>query len=71
MATTTNPPPPLWDSHVVSEYLGVPIGTLDQWAYRGIGPAYMKIGRHRRYRPTEVEQWLDAKRRGGSPDAAA
>jgi excisionase family DNA binding protein len=42
----------------VAEYLGVPLRTLDQWAYWGTGPAYSKIGRHRRYRWEDVERYV-------------
>lgn len=48
----------LKDSVHVAGYLDVPLRTLDQWAYRGIGPRFYKIGRHRRYRMAEVEAWL-------------
>ncbi len=44
------------------------VRTLDQWAYLGKGPAFVKVGRHRRYRTEDVERWLEANRRGG--DAA-
>ncbi|WP_333766486.1 helix-turn-helix transcriptional regulator [Streptomyces sp. IBSBF 2435] len=43
----------------VSEYLGVPVATLYQWRHRGIGPKVHKLGRHLRYRWTEVEAWVD------------
>lgn len=43
----------------VAEYLGVPPRTLDQWAYRGTGPRFSKVGRHRRYRWSDLEKWLD------------
>jgi DNA-binding transcriptional MerR regulator len=67
MRTDTKQPRPLWDSREVGEHLGgIPIGTLDQWAYKGVGPAYIKVGRHRRYRPEDVEAWLDAQTRGGA-----
>ena len=52
----------------VSDWIGIPERTLDQWAYCKTGPAYIKVGRHRRYRPSVVERWLDAQTRGG--DAA-
>jgi excisionase family DNA binding protein len=44
----------------VAEFLGVPPRTLDQWAYKGIGPRWSKIGRHRRYRWTDVETYVEA-----------
>jgi len=39
---------------------GIPARTFDQYAYRGIGPEYVKLGRHRRYRPEAVEAWVNA-----------
>ncbi|MGD9996962.1 MAG: helix-turn-helix domain-containing protein [Ilumatobacteraceae bacterium] len=59
---------PLWDSATAATFLGVPEATLNQWAYRHVGPAYLKIGRHRRYRPRVVNEWAESTRRGG--DAA-
>ena len=44
----------------VAAYLGVPVKTLYQWKYRGIGPSVHKVGRHLRYRWREVDAWLDA-----------
>lgn len=43
----------------IAEYLGVPVKTLYQWKYRGIGPQVHKVGRHLRYRWHEVDTWLD------------
>ncbi|MCX3060730.1 DNA-binding protein [Streptomyces sp. GXMU-J5] len=31
-----------------------------QWKYRGIGPNVHKVGRHLRYRWTEVDAWVNA-----------
>ena len=56
---------PLWDTPTVAAYLDVPEGTLDQWAYRKIGPAFSKVGRYRRYRQVDVESYVNANRRGG------
>lgn len=57
---------PLADSAEVAEYLGVPVRTLDQWAYRGVGPRYSKVGRYRRYRWEDVEKWLDQQAKGSA-----
>lgn len=43
----------------VAEFLGVPPRTLDQWAYLGKGPKWGRVGRHRRYRWSDVEAWFD------------
>lgn len=60
----------LLDSAELAALLSVPERTIAQWAYRGVGPSYVKVGRHRRYRPEDVERWLELQTRGG-PDAAA
>lgn len=53
---------PLWDSRTVATFLKVPPATLDQWAYRGGGPVFSKVGRHRRYRQSDVEAFVNANR---------
>jgi hypothetical protein len=43
----------------VAAYLkDVPPKTLAEWRSRGIGPRYLKVGRHVRYRWSDVEAWL-------------
>lgn len=49
----------------VADYLGVPRGTLTQWAYKRVGPPYKIIGRHARYRWADVERWLETQETGG------
>ena len=44
----------------VSRYLGVPPGTLANWRYLGRGPAFLRVGRHVRYRDADVTAWVDA-----------
>jgi excisionase family DNA binding protein len=52
----------------VAEWLQVPVATLDGWAYRREGPAYLRVGRHARYKASDVQAWIDknvdAKRKG-------
>lgn len=43
----------------VSDYLGVPVQTLYTWRSRGRGPRASKVGRHLRYRWTDIENWLN------------
>jgi predicted DNA-binding transcriptional regulator AlpA len=45
----------------LSAFLGVPVATLYRWRTTGDGPPALKIGRHLRYRPRDVERWLDQK----------
>ncbi len=44
----------------VSLYLGVPLGTLANWRYLGRGPAFLRVGRHVRYRAADVTAWVEA-----------
>lgn len=50
----------LLSQQALAERLGVPLGTLTDWRYRNKGPAFVRIGKHIRYRTTDVEAWLDA-----------
>lgn len=53
---------PLLSIEEVSEILGVPVRTLYAWRQRAevIGPRAIRVGRHLRYRPTDVDAWLNA-----------
>lgn len=39
--------------------LGLPLQTLATWRARGLGPTYLKVGRHVRYRRGDITEWLD------------
>jgi excisionase family DNA binding protein len=43
----------------VARRLDVPKTTLYKWRYKGIGPRSHRVGRHLRYRWTDVLAWLD------------
>lgn len=43
----------------LAEMLVVPAGTLVQWRHKGTGPRSIKVGRHVRYRRSDVEKWLE------------
>ena len=51
----------LWTVDDTSTFLGVPVGTLYQWRTRHQGPRAYRVGRHLRYDPSDVRQWLDDK----------
>jgi excisionase family DNA binding protein len=58
----TNPrsaDPVLLTTEDLATYLGVPRSTLYGWKYRGDGPPAIRVGRHLRYRSSEVQRWLD------------
>lgn len=42
------------------EFLGgIPVATVYKWRYSGTGPRSIKVGRHIRYRMSDVERWLE------------
>jgi excisionase family DNA binding protein len=43
----------------VAEVLGVPVNTLYRWRYHSTGPPAIRVGRHLRYRPRDVEHFVD------------
>lgn len=43
----------------VADYVGVPLATLYQWRCKGTAPRAVKVGRHIRFRPADVEAWLE------------
>ena len=43
----------------VAAFLGVPVKTLYQWRYKGVGPPGIRVGRHVRYRRQDLDAWLD------------
>ena len=52
----------------LADYLGVPVATIYRWRYRRDGPAGYRVGRHVRYRLSDVERWLETQR-DTRPDA--
>ncbi|HWD82918.1 MAG TPA: helix-turn-helix domain-containing protein [Kribbella sp.] len=43
----------------LSTYLQVPVNTLYQWRKTGKGPNGFRVGKYVRYRPTDVDAWID------------
>ena len=66
MATITEDPDRLVLPAELAEEIVVPERTLAQWRYLGKGPAFIKVGKHVRYRRSDVEAWLDSQTRGGT-----
>jgi len=53
---------PLIGIEEVASYLRVPVATVRKWNHLGTGPRPLKIGRHVRYEPAAVREWLDGRR---------
>ena len=50
---------PLWTVEDVAFYLQVPVQTLYSWRSNGSGPRARRVGKYLRYRPEDVDHWLD------------
>lgn len=59
----------LWTPAQVAEYLQIPIRTLHQWRYMNVGPRAAKVGRHLRYRKSDLDAYLA--RQADRPQGAA
>lgn len=44
--------------HELAAYLEVPVKTLYAWRYRQEGPPGFRVGRHLRYRWSDVQCWI-------------
>lgn len=47
----------------LSERYGIPTSTLANWRATGKGPAFLKVGKHIRYRKEDIEAWELTRRR--------
>lgn len=43
----------------LADYLGVPVATLYRWRYYNDGPHGFRVGRHLRYRWSDVQGWIE------------
>lgn len=43
----------------LADYLSIPKNTLYQWRTRGKGPTGIRVGKHIRYRPEDIDTWLE------------
>ena len=50
----------LWGIDDLAEYLGIPKATIYKWRSRNYGPPGKRVGKHIRYRPSDVEAWVTA-----------
>lgn len=50
---------PLWTTQQTAEHLQMPVATLYRWRQTNYGPPAVRIGKHLRYRPADVEAFID------------
>ncbi len=65
----TAPLEPLADIEEVAAYLGIPTSTIYNWRHLGKGPRAFKVGKHLRYRWSDINSWLDEQAEGYIPRA--
>ena len=53
-------PDTLFSPAELSEFLQIPEETLSKWRYRRTGPKFMRMGKHVRYRMSDVRTWMDS-----------
>lgn len=70
-ATSPESPQPQATPKEVAAYLRKPEKTLTEWRYRGVGPAYHRIGRDVRYEWADVHAWVASQRHETGPQSAA
>lgn len=49
----------IYSPEELAEYLQVPVRTLYYWRERKTGPKAAAIGKHLRYRASDVDRWLE------------
>ena len=59
----------LYTAAEVSEILGgVPVKTLARWRWTEEGPRYVRMGKHVRYRRSDLAAWSDSRVQGNDPE---
>ena len=56
---TANDDERLWSIAEVAHYLSVSKDTIYGWRKSGYGPPASKVGKHLRWRPVDVTDWID------------
>ena len=60
---------PLQDESAISKLLDCEVKTLQAWRCRGGGPPFIRVGRLVRYRPQDVEAWIESRRVASTSEA--
>lgn len=67
MATANNTDDALVNEHHVARLFGVSVATVRRWRLLGQGPRFVKVsGAAVRYRPQDLQAYLDTRPTGGA-----
>ena len=55
----------------VAKHLRVSVACVRRWRFERRGPRFLKIGALVRYRPVDVEDWINARPAGGGNELVA
>ena len=59
----------LRNESAVAKELNCEVKTLQAWRCRGGGPPFIRVGRLVRYRPEDVEAWIESRRVSSTSEA--
>ena len=51
---------PLLSPKDLANFLDLPVATIYAWRYRRQGPLGFRVGRHLRYRQSDVREWIQS-----------
>ena len=71
MSADSFPASTLLDTAGAARYLGLSKGLLNNWRTAGEGPKWFKVGAAVRYRVSDIEEWLQARRFQSTTEAVA
>lgn len=54
----------------LADVLQLPIQTVRMWSHRGVGPQAVRVGRFLRYKPSDVNQWIDSQKKTNRQEAS-
>lgn len=52
-------PEGLLTTRQLSAYLNISVATIYDWRQRNCGPPGFRVGKHLRYRKSDVDRWID------------
>ena len=52
-----------------AQVLGLAVSTLNKFRVYGTGPRFVKLGRSVRYRPADLDAWIEANGRASTSEA--